>query len=175
MILFKSLAKPMSNIRSASSKISTSTLLKETAFWSCKSNNLPGVATKISTPLLKVAIWGLAFTPPKTTADFMSTYLLYSLTLSCTCAANSLVGVKTNARKGLYFACLVSDKYCNTGKVKPAVFPVPVWAEANISFPSKIGGIAFCWIGEGVVYPFSSTAFTKAADKPKSLNDMYNI
>ena len=74
----------MSNILSASSKTNTLILLKETAFWSCKSSNLPGVATKISTPLFKVAICGFAFTPPKTTVDFMSKCLLYSLTLSYT-------------------------------------------------------------------------------------------
>ena len=138
-----SLTKPMSNILSASSKIKTSILLNESAFLSCKSSNLPGVATKMSTPLLKVAICGFAFTPPKTTADLISTYLLYSLTLSCTCAANSLVGVSTKTRKGLYFGCLVATKCCKTGKVKPAVFPVPVCAEAKMSFPANICGIAF--------------------------------
>ena len=72
----------MSNILSASSKINTSTRLKDTAFWLCKSNNLPGVATKISTPLFKVAICFAGFTPPKTTAEYMFKYLLYSLTFS---------------------------------------------------------------------------------------------
>ena len=72
----------MSNILSASSKIKTSILLKDNAFRSCKSNNLPGVATRISTPFFKVAICGFAFTPPKITADFIFTYLLYSLILS---------------------------------------------------------------------------------------------
>jgi hypothetical protein len=58
------------------------------------------------------------------------------------------------------------------GKVKPAVFPVPVWADASTSFPSKMGGMAFCCIGEGVVYPFLLMAFSKASDKPNELNDI---
>jgi hypothetical protein len=37
------------------------------------------------------------------------------------------------------------------GSVNPAVFPVPVCADANTSLPSKIGGIAFAVL-EGVVY-----------------------
>jgi hypothetical protein len=33
------------------------------------------------------------------------------------------------------------------GRVNPAVFPVPVCADANTSLPSKIGGIAFAVLG----------------------------
>jgi hypothetical protein len=40
------------------------------------------------------------------------------------------------------------------GRVNPAVFPVPVCADANTSLPSKIGGIAFAVL-ERVVYPFA--------------------
>jgi hypothetical protein len=36
------------------------------------------------------------------------------------------------------------------GKVKPAVLPVPVWAPASTSRPSRIRGMAFCWIGVAV-------------------------
>ena len=144
MSLFKSLAKPMSNILSASSKINTSISLNDTEFCSYKSNSLPGVATKISTPFLSIDFCETMFTPPKTTPDLMSVYLLYSLIFSCTCAANSLVGVKTKARKGPFFCCLVSVKYCKTGNVNPAVFPVPVCADAKTSLPSKIIGIVFC-------------------------------
>ena len=40
------------------------------------------------------------------------------------------------------------------GTKKAAVFPVPVWAQPNTSFPSRIGGIACTWIGVGTEYPF---------------------
>jgi hypothetical protein len=59
--------------------------------------------------------------------------------------------------------------------VKPAVFPVPVWADANTSLPSKMGGIAFFCIGEGVEYPFLLMAFNKASDKPNELNDINSV
>jgi hypothetical protein len=39
--------------------------------------------------------------------------------------------------------------------VNPAVFPVPVCADANTSLPSKIGGIAFLLYWRRVVYPFA--------------------
>ena len=61
------------------------------------------------------------------------------------------------------------------GKVKPAVLPVPVCAEAKTSLPSKMGGIAFCCIGEGVVYPFLLMAFNKASDNPNELNDINGV
>ena len=73
------------------------------------------------------------------------------LTLSYTCAANSLVGVKTKARIGLNLSFLVASNNCNIGSVNPAVFPVPVCAEASTSLPSKINGIAFFCIGDGSV------------------------
>jgi hypothetical protein len=34
--------------------------------------------------------------------------------------------------------------------VNPAVFPVPVCADANTSLPSKIGGIAFAVLEKGL-------------------------
>jgi hypothetical protein len=61
------------------------------------------------------------------------------------------------------------------GRVKPAVFPVPVCADANTSLPSKMGGIAFFCIGDGVVYPFLLMAFSKASDKPNELNDINGV
>jgi hypothetical protein len=39
------------------------------------------------------------------------------------------------------------------GRVNPAVFPVPVCADANTSLPSKIGGIAFAVLEKGCI-PF---------------------
>jgi hypothetical protein len=76
---------------------------------------------------------------------------------------------------GLCLKCCPCDNNCNIGSVKPAVFPVPVCADANTSLPSKIGGIAFCCIGEGVVYPFLLIAFNKASDKPNELNNINGV
>ena len=54
-----------------------------------------------------------------------------------------------------------------------AVFPVPVCAQPNISFPVKAAGIAFTCIGVGLVYPFSSIAFKIGSVIFKSLNVIY--
>ena len=45
------------------------------------------------------------------------------------------------------------------GMANAAVFPVPVCAQPNISFPTNSAGIAFACIGVGLTYPFSSIAF----------------
>ena len=59
--------------------------------------------------------------------------------------------------------------------MKPAVFPVPVCADARTSLPSNTGGIAFCCIGEGVVYPFLLMAFKSASDRPNEMNDRNGV
>jgi hypothetical protein len=89
---------------------------------------------------------------------------LYSLILANICAANSLVGVNIKARIGLCRNCWPCDNICRIGNVKPAVFPVPVCADAKTSLPSKIGELLFCCIGDGFVYPFF--LMCKASDKP---------
>lgn len=45
------------------------------------------------------------------------------------------------------------------GIANAAVFPVPVCAQPRRSNPQRTIGIAFSWIGVGVVYPSSSRAF----------------
>ena len=49
--------------------------LNLTAFWRHKSSNLPGVATRRSTPFFSFVFWALMPTPPKTTADVNFKYL----------------------------------------------------------------------------------------------------
>ena len=56
-----------------------------------------------------------------------------------------------------------------------AVFPVPVCAQPNISFPVKAAGIAFTCIGVGLVYPFYSIAFKIGSVIFKSLNVIYIV
>ncbi len=136
--------KPISSILSASSNTSISTFESDSAFWLSKSSNLPGVATKISTPLRNARICGFAPTPPKITVERRSVNSLYSLNSSCTCAASSRVGVNINARTGRFLKAGSLFKICSIGNAKPAVFPLPVCAEARTSFRSKIKGIAFC-------------------------------
>jgi hypothetical protein len=56
--------KPMSSMRSASSRTRICTLPRFTAFCPTRSSSRPGVATRISTPRFSSSICGLMFTPP---------------------------------------------------------------------------------------------------------------
>jgi len=67
-------------------------------------------------------------------ADLNGKCFPYKATLSPTCAASSRVGVKMSALTGCFFAGCLRERSSSSGKVKPAVFPVPVCAPAKISF-----------------------------------------
>ena len=58
------------SILSASSRTKISKFLSEIIPCEIKSSNLPGVATKISTPFFKACSCAPCFTPPKTTKVF---------------------------------------------------------------------------------------------------------
>ncbi len=54
--------------------------------------------------------------------------------------------------------------------MKPAVFPVPVWAIPTTSDPSRAAGIAFPWMGVGSVHPRASTAARTDSLRSRSSN-----
>ena len=56
------------------------------------------------------------------------------------------------------------------GIVKAAVFPVPVCAIPNMSFPNRAKGIAFSCIRVGFLYPFLLRAFKIGSTIDNSLN-----
>ena len=90
-------------------------------------------------------------TPPKTTTERNWECLAYFLTFSATWSASSRVGASTRARTGwragdmLAFSC--RNIFCSNGRVKAAVFPVPVWAAPMMSRPANTRGMALAWIG----------------------------
>jgi hypothetical protein len=43
------------------------------------------------------------------------------------------------------------DRMSIMGRVNPAVLPVPVWAQPRTSRPIRTTGMAFSWMGVGVV------------------------
>ncbi len=43
------------------------------------------------------------------------------------------------------------DRMSIIGSVKPAVLPVPVWAQPSTSRPISTTGIACAWIGVGIL------------------------
>ncbi len=83
-------------------------------------------------------------------------YLPYFLKQSKFWMASSRVGVRTRAR---IFAGSCSPRTWRIGSANAAVLPVPVWAQAIRSLPESAAGMAFSWIGVGVVY----SAFFRAS------------
>ncbi len=152
-ICFISSINPISSMRSASSSTKISTWLKSTISCLCKSISLPGVATKISTPLVRTSIWGSMDVPPKITVALKLVCLPYALKLFPICKANSLVGLTMSA---LIFlpplgASCFSNNNCNMGNANAAVFPVPVCAEVITSFFARTNGMVFCCTSVGMV------------------------
>ena len=72
--------------------------------------------------------------------------------LSPICMANSLVGVTIKERiLPCFFRSGDAYNNCKIGIEKAAVFPVPVCAQPIKSLPFKTMGIAFSWMGVGLV------------------------
>ena len=104
----------------------------------------------MSTPCLKARTCGSIPTPPYTAAAFRWVYAAKASQCSTIWAASSRVGASTRARvlpRGL------SIRACRMGRRNAAVFPLPVAAAAMTSRPCIRGGMAFCWMGVGVVNP----------------------
>ncbi len=78
-----------------------------------------------------------------------------SRTLSSICAASSRVGVRTSARIGWRAGeggrLRATRAAAGCGSANAAVLPVPVWAPASTSRPSRTTGIACAWTGVGDV------------------------
>ncbi len=92
-IKFTGSINPISSIRSASSMTRTCTELKSTFFFSIRSINRPGVATKISCGLETFFTCSLQPAPPKTTTECTWSRFAENLVTSFSiCAASSRVG-----------------------------------------------------------------------------------
>ena len=165
---------PISSIRSASSSTKYFTWSRLRNPWLIKSSKRPGVATRISIPFCNIVTCGRWFTPPNITPWRTGVYLAYSSKHSLICKASSRVGVRIKALTPLRFVIIGSAcKSWMIGIANEAVFPVPVCAHPNISFRDKATGIACCWIGVGLLYPFSSIAFKIGWIIFNSLNVIY--
>ena len=107
----------------------------------------------MSIPLFNVLICCSCSTPPNNPNVLTDVDRPISWKTSDICFANSLVGTITKQRTPLYvFFFLVSNTW-SIGMAKAPVFPVPVWAIASTSSPSKIGLIALNWISVGLLNP----------------------
>ena len=129
--------KPISSIRSTSSRITCFTLVKSSFFLSTISFNRPGVATSISQPLRILFSWSSYFFPPyivtidkSLTIDWKSSEI---------CLVNSRVGAKTSTRGERPRINLIDVSFWSNstiGRAKANVFPVPFDAWIKQSFSS---------------------------------------
>ena len=143
---------PMSSIRSASSSTRYSRCASLAYGWRKWSSSRPGVATMTSTPVRNACSCGPMPMPPNTAAAVMGVCTATSLRSSTIWAASSRVGVITSARVTPRFS---SIRWCRMGSRKASVLPLPVWAQARRSRPSRAGGMASSWMGVGRVKPSS--------------------
>ena len=144
--------KPMSSMRSASSRTRYSRFASFAYGERKWSSRRPGVATMTSTPLRNACSCGPIETPPYTAAPVIGVCTASCARSSRICAASSRVGVSTRARvrpRGL------SSMRCSSGNTKAAVLPLPVAAQASTSRPSRAGGMAASWMGVGRANPSS--------------------
>jgi hypothetical protein len=74
-------------------------------------------------------------------------------------AQRALFGWRPSARR---------DRCCRSGRPNAAVLPVPVCAMPSMSRPSRSAGIAWAWIGVGVVMPATSSARTSGSASAKA-------
>ena len=153
--------KPISSIRSVSSKTRNLASLNFNDFRSKWSLILPGVPTIILGLFFNCLSWRVICSPPIKQAVLMWFKSESKLVItSITCLASSLVGVRTNA---IDLSAFSNDSI--NGILNAAVFPVPVCAEPRISFPCIPIGIDCAWIGVGLSKLIFFKAFLIPSDK----------
>ena len=139
--------KPISNIRSVSSKTKYETLDKSKLCLFRWSLILPGVPTIILALFFNFLSCFCILSPPIKSALPMPISLIFNFKTVCiTCAASSLVGQTIKA-----IAFLSKINLLIIGIVKAKVLPVPVWAVPKMSLPVKLIGIDLLWIGVGTL------------------------
>mmetsp|Transcript_18335 Transcript_18335/g.36888 ORF Transcript_18335/g.36888 Transcript_18335/m.36888 type:complete len:260 (+) Transcript_18335:919-1698(+) len=149
--------KPMSNMRSASSKTKYETNLSSTTSESAKSMRRPGVPTKRCTPFFKCDCCVHLLPPPYTHATRTAELLKIFWASSEICTANSRVGAKTSAEVVIHDCFRQSDtaapRLTAKGIRKAKVLPLPVCAKPITSRPMTTNGMACAWIGIGALKP----------------------
>ncbi len=141
-----SFIKPMSTIRSTSSRTTFWKCPRFSSRWPMRSLSLPGVPTTKLGRFLSSYICRLIFIPPTVVTMLRPVPFAKILNSSPIWVASSLVGTTISTFWFLSFCTL------SINEIKKApVLPVPVLAIPITSFPASISGIAFSWIGVGVV------------------------
>src|SRR3954469_17905244 len=124
----------------------------------------PTVPTTTWPPPRSWACWVRIGAPPKTATTSMPLRDPYARRAWVTWMHSSRVGVSTSA----WMASSSGSTYSIIGSPKAAVLPEPVWAWPITSRPSRSGGTACSWMGDGFSYPTSSSACRTGAERPRS-------
>ena len=163
--------KPMSSMRSASSRTTTLTRFKRRAFCSKRSLRRPGVPMITCGLRFNALICGRMFIPPRQRAEYMPSPLAKPRNSSSICTASSRVGAMTRAGP----ECLLTCIRWMIGSMKAAVLPVPVLARPTRSRPARTGFRASSCTGVGLTYPRSIRFCSNFGVNPKSANVWFGL
>mmetsp|Transcript_75033 Transcript_75033/g.202874 ORF Transcript_75033/g.202874 Transcript_75033/m.202874 type:complete len:236 (+) Transcript_75033:2110-2817(+) len=144
-------AKPSSKRRSASSKTRNWTRDSDSSaskMWCIKR---PGVAMTTSGLFAKCSNCASMACPPTKRQHRKPVNRPSCLQNLAVCIASSRVGDRTTARKPTDTECEL--RVCMMGMRNAAVLPDPVRAIATTSWPSRMVGMVFLWMGVGNLYP----------------------
>ena len=156
--------KPMSSIRSASSRTSTLIPSSRTSPRVARSSSRPGVAMSTwerSTP----RACSRTCVPPYTACTRRPFAAATTSKSSRTCWASSRVGTRTSAAGR---GCASGSSRSAIGIANPSVFPEPVLERARVSRPARASSHTIDWIGNGIKIPRSASACTTSSETPRS-------
>src|SRR5262245_49785812 len=117
----------------------------------------------MSTPARSACSCGPMLTPPNTAKAVTGVCTAIPSMWAWIWTASSRVGVRTRARVVRRGLC---RSRCTMGRPKAAVLPLPVAAQARTSRPSRAGGMAWSWMGVGLVKPSSLTPRSSKGSRP---------
>ena len=161
----------MSAMWSASSSTATSIEASVQLRRSIRSSSRPGVATTMSTPRSRVAIWRPSGAPPNTATVLTPSAWPSGSSASRTCTASSRVGTSTRPR-GVRGAGLRPASRVIIGRPKARVLPEPVWARPSTSRPARQSASVAAWIGNAVRMSRRSRAVTSSCGRPSLPNEV---
>ena len=164
MTWFSWSANPMSSMRSASSRTTTSTSRRSAAPCHMRSSRRPGVATMISGRCPRPRTCACMSAPPTTVVAYTRDERPSWSMVSWIWNASSRVGARTRPRGG---PSGEPASRSTMGTTKAAVLPVPVWAQPSMSRPCRAGAMAFAWMGVGVTKPIRAKSSSSGPDRPK--------
>mmetsp|Transcript_44291 Transcript_44291/g.73469 ORF Transcript_44291/g.73469 Transcript_44291/m.73469 type:complete len:216 (-) Transcript_44291:442-1089(-) len=152
-------SKPMSSMRSASSRTRYVTRRRFVVPPSRWSISRPGVATTISTPARRSATCARFGTPPYTHVFLMPLLPPNLSHSSLICRASSRVGATTRTigpSPGCRYGCALM--WTIAGRRKANVLPDPVAEMPTMSLPSRAIGQPWLWMGVGAVKRYFITS-----------------